>query len=388
MRILHFSHKPVYPKIDGGCIAIADSLERLQKISDNNITHVTLSTHKHQFDIETYLSENKSLQLPLAFEINTKLNPFGAVLALLKGESYNIKRFYNHQVAKQLDNILCTEKHEFAWLESIFTLPYLSVFKKHGVKVILRGHNVEHKIWEELVENCNSPIKKIYLKKLAKQLKEFEISELNKVDGLACISNSDAEYFTRELSGPVIKTITTSQEVAKTDNQISSNSVYHLAAMDWLPNREGLNWFVNKVLPHINSNIKIKVAGKSLRVEEYVHPQIINLGEIEDAESFVAQNGICIIPLQSGSGIRMKVIQNLAFGKAIISTLKGIEGLNVTEKEVIIKDDPISFAQAINTLFIDNSKRELLGIAAKKYISDNFAPRKIEKQIVEFIKEI
>lgn len=388
MRILHFSHKPVYPKIDGGCIAIADSIERLQKISSNQITHVCLSTHKHPLNKESYSLSNPNLKEVRSFEINTKLNPVSALASLIKGTSYNVTRFYNKSVEEELEKILSNAIFDLIWLESIFTLPYLPLFKKFNIPVLVRTHNIEHRIWKELARNTSNPFKKIYIKKLASQLEKFELNTLEKVDGIACISESDAAYFNEKLSSPKIETILTSQILSQEKANYELKTVFHLAAMDWLPNKEGLSWFVSEVMPHLKEGVSVHIAGKALAVEDYTNENLINHGEIPVAEDFIHKHGICIIPLQSGSGIRMKVLQNLAQGKPIVSTSKGVEGLNLSQEELCIQDDPVKFAMAINNLVDNLSERKQKGTASQLYIQENFSPEKIEKQIIEFIEKI
>lgn len=387
MNVFHFSLKPPYPKIDGGCVAIANLLELL--CEEHTVYHFTLATQKHPFELSKYpLKIKPEIQIEHAY-INTKVEPFQAISHLIKNKSYHVSRFYNKQVDEQLNKILKQNKFDLLILESIFLLPYLKSIKKHGVKIFVRSHNVEYKIWKSLALSSKNPLKKWYLNTLSKQLKKFEIEHLNLVDGILYISKNDQTI----LENDGVKTLSTTFSLAikidAEENNYKINDLYFLGAMDWLPNQEALYWFIKEVLSNGSSfEFKLNIAGRKLNCETFKHKNIICHGEVEDATQFIKRHGICVIPIISGSGIKIKLLESMAQGKPIICTHFSAKGIDVkNEEHLIFADTPDEFRQAIKRLTSDENLRKKLGFNAKKYIFEHFQKEKINKQIVELFEQ-
>jgi glycosyltransferase involved in cell wall biosynthesis len=387
MKIVHFSNKPAYPRIDGGTIAISQLLKGLITNPAFHVTHFTLSTQKHPFKEESYPNALRKDALR-NFTIDTSLKFSGALTSLVKNESYHVSRFFDSKVAVEIDNYLSEHTFDFVILESIYLLPYTELFQKKNVKVIVRTHNIEHHIWEQQAENYLLSLKKIYLRKLAKQLKKYELTALKKVDGIMAISEEDAKFMKSSFPDVPITIIPTSFSIESIENNYQLTSFYFLGAMDWLPNKEGVEWLKTRVLPIVSASVEVHLAGKNLTCEQK-DDRLICHGEIENATDFIHSHGICLIPIQSGSGIKIKLLENMALGKPIITTSEGARGMQVEHnKHVIIADTPNEFAKAMILLQNDENKRIQLGKAARTFVIDNFGEEKISNHIFEFITSI
>ena len=388
MKILHFSNKPAYPRIDGGTIAISQLLKGLLSHPNFNVTHFTLSTQKHPFSIDNYPDFISKSSIH-NFNIDTSLSLSGAVSSMVKNESYNVSRFFDKTVANKIELYLTKNFFDYVILESIFLLPYAELFKKHTAKIIVRTHNIEHHIWEQQALNCNQSLKRVYIKKLAKQLKKYELTELQRIDGIMAISEEDAIFMKRAFPNIPIEVIPTSFSIDPVENNYHLSDFYFLGAMDWQPNREGVDWLTSKVLPLLNTDTEVHIAGKNLTCNQFCDDKIHCHGEIENASEFIQSHGICLVPIQSGSGIKIKLLENMALGKPIITTSEGARGVNVEHnKHVLIADTPDEFAKAMNILQSDENKRIQLGKEAHSFVIDNFGEEKISNRIFEFIQSI
>ena len=109
-------------------------------------------------------------------------------------------------------------------------------------------------------------------------------------------------------------------------------SVFHIGAMDWRPNADGINWFLNNIWIKVserNPSIKLYLAGRNMPewLLQLKMKNVVIKGEVADSHEFINSKSIMIVPLNSGGGMRVKIIEGMAFAKTIISTAVGAEGI-------------------------------------------------------------
>jgi glycosyltransferase involved in cell wall biosynthesis len=265
-------------------------------------------------------------------------------------------------------------------------------------KIVLRAHNVEHQLWEYNAQLTNNPLKKGYLNILAKRLKQYELNSLRTVDSIIAITKQDEDFFKQSgFSGP-IKTIPFGidlEKYVKSDavNELQ-NSLFHIGAMDWQPNIEGVSWFLNKVWNKVqlkNSGLQLFLAGRNISKEfkqQNIHNVVI-VGEVENAYDFMRSKGLMVVPLLSGGGMRVKIIEGMAFGKAIISTSIGAEGIDyVNNKNIIIADTPNEFVEAIGKCIKDKLFAESIGNDARMLVENKYNNKIISENLLGFYQRL
>ncbi|SFT55103.1 Glycosyltransferase involved in cell wall bisynthesis [Lishizhenia tianjinensis] len=382
MKILHFTNKPIYPVIDGGCVAMKNTADLLDLAGDEiEVTHFTLATHKHPFSAKAY--PKKEEKLVYFQDIQTQIKPLQLLKNYFAYVPYNVQRFYDEAVVETLKDLLAIHQIDTVILESIYLLPYLEVFV--GQKVFVRTHNVEWKLWEDRAESETNPLKKIYTQHLSKQLKNYEEKELKKVDGVLSISEADNAWFKTFLPNTAV--IHTSLATESHPSDYTKNDFYFLGAFDWAPNLEAITWLLESVLKNKEHNFNIHIAGKNLNPELFKEYEFVsNHGEVEDADAFISAHGIALVPLQTGGGVKMKVLESLKHGKPTISTIEGVRGLDLkNEKHIALAKTEDDFFAAMLALQKNENTRKALGLGGKQFLNDNFAPDKEAKKLLEFI---
>ena len=191
MRVLYITPKAVYPKIDGGCVAMDNFLQLLLN-KNIEVKHLTLSTEKHSFDINLYPSAIKKKTIPEAVDVLTEVTPLKGLVNLFKKGSYNVNRFHSHDMVDLITRTLNSSHFDTVILDSLFSTSYLATIRNaFNGKVILRMHNIESDLWDAYAENEISFLKRVYLNKLAKNIRKYEFQTVNLVDGILTISNDD-----------------------------------------------------------------------------------------------------------------------------------------------------------------------------------------------------
>ena len=397
MRILQISNKAPYPPNDGSSIAVYNMANGF--IQNNVDFHlITINTKKH-FKSDALVPDDfkKKSQYTSVYK-NTGTKPIGAILNLFTNESYFVSRF----VFKEFENelISCLNKHEFdiVQIEGIFMAPYIPVIRKHSkAKITIRTHNAEHVIWDRLIQNEGNGLKKQYLQLQNKRLKKTEIELLGIADAIIPITPTDKTIF-EELE------IKSNYFISPTGIDIDRYQIdyskekpttfFHLGSMDWMPNVEGVDWFLKEVyLPYFQNNeaITFNFAGRFMpkRFFEQSSKNLQFIGSVEDNISFYNQHDVMLVPLQSGSGMRIKIIEGMAMGKAIISTSIGAEGIPVTHLEnIIIADNPKEFADAITDLAKNDELKLKLKKNARSFIQNHFDNKNLVNQLLIFYKDL
>ena len=353
------------------------------------VKHICISTNKHTFSNNAYPSQLK-IEVDNHY-INTDITPIKALKELFSKGSYNINRFYCDGLANKISKELVQENYDCIILESLFTTKYIETMRSiSDVPIFLRTHNIEHKITSDLAKNA-SGLKKIYLNKLAKDLKSYEIETLKTVDGILSISKDDTAQIKELAISTSIKTISVSVNCPKVVNKYNSEGIFHLGSMNWEPNLEAVDRLI-KLFPQIKNAIpscKLHIAGSASDAHNLMQQEkgIYYDGFVNDINEYASDKGILVSPIISGSGIRIKILEMMAIGIPVITTELGASGVNyVNGKELIIANSDEELTKASIDLIKNKKKRQELGENGIHYIRKNHNIESISKEILEFIE--
>ena len=382
MRILQLCKKFPYPIKDGEVIAITNLAKALHQ-SGSILDLLCMNTSKHFFDNgkrPKALYFYNSIQ---AVNINTDLKLREAFFNLFSKESYHISRFVDTEYEKALTNLLQQNQYDIIQLETVYLAPYISVIRKNSkAKIAMRAHNVEHEIWQRIANNSNILPKKWYLNYLTSKLKRFEKERLQDYDILVPITQKDSEYFMKMgYSKPASVTpigINISDYQPDYSSFDKELSLSFIGSLDWMPNAEGIQWFLEKVwnqTSKIFPEFQLHIAGRNTPNWVY-KPQRKNViihGEVPDAHDFINQHSIMIVPLFSGSGMRVKILEGMALGKVVITTTMGLEGIDATpKKEVLIADSESEFIACFEYCSQNKAEIKHIGQQARQLIETKY----------------
>ena len=396
LNILFICNKSPWPAREGGPIAMNNLIEGLIE-TGNKVKILALNTNKYHTNLDDIpLDYRKKTNIELAY-IDLSIKPIQAFLNLFTTKSYHVERFKSKAFENKLIEILRANSFDIVQIELLYMSPYLDTIRKYSkAKVILRAHNIEHLIWKRLTETEKNPLKKIYLNHLTKTLKLYEKQILNFYDGIVPITSKDAEFFKSITDTPVcpVSFGIHPEKVKKETQAKPENALAHIGAMNWLPNLEGIKWFLDEVWPKLQKSqpgLKLYLAGRempgwllNLKVKN-----VDVVGEVKDAAEFILSKSISIAPLLSGSGIRIKIVESMALGRAVVATSIGAEGINYTKNENIkIADTPDEFALAIEQLYKEPDVCTEIGKKAQKLIQQEHNTTKIIQRLIAFYREI
>ncbi len=395
MNVLHITNKPIFPILDGGQMA----MNRLMMCFLNlgfNVKNLTLETHKHPFDINEFPEDLQEIIFPEAHYIDSIVKSWDVFKSLFNKESYHVKRFIDKTFEEKLKELFKTNNYEIVILESAFLMSYIDVIRRYSdAKIILRAHNVEYRIWRQHAKKEKSFIKRFFYKKLANDLKRFELEKINQVDGVFCISEQDREFFRRR--SVKAATIVIPVYMSVNENNVvdyQNNDFHFVGSMSWKPNADAVRWIINQIAPRLAKilpDVKIHIAGSAMskKLLDQKIKNVIVHGKVANMQEFMSQHGTLIVPLKSGSGVRIKILEALSFGVPIISSEKGKEGIEMTpKKHFLTANITEEFLLQMKFLYDRTETKQNLGKEGKVFIENEYSLEIVSKRIRDFISKI
>ncbi len=400
MRILYITNKPMFPLTDGGSIASWTLLKNMLHLGFG-VKYFTIETDKHPYEPEEFPKDLLNIVAPKVVYINTAIRAKDAFLSFFNSKSYNISRFYSPAFEQAIAEELKSSEYGLIMLENAYVLPYMKTIRKyHKGKVMIRTHNVEYRIWERLAQDEKGTLKRMFLKKLAKDLKSYELQNLPLTDGIACISEDDLREFRKMGIQIPIRSIPVSMDLPDSDFDFlqsaaaDKNDFFFLGSMNWQPNIESVDYLLKEVFPKILQQLpdaRLHLAGSYMpdKLVNLQQPGVIVHGKVDSVKDFMTSHGILLVPMKSGSGIRIKILEALSMGIPVISTTVGFEGIPV-EQEIhgLRADSPDELVQASVRLSQDKKLAARLGKNGQQMVLETYSEANVSKKLLEFIESI
>lgn len=394
MKVLQLCFRVPYPPHDGGAIAMYDIMYGLSK-KGHEVHALAVNTPKH-FQKDDVLKDIAKVKTVF---IDTTISAVDAFLNLFKSIPYNLERFVSKDFEKALIELLQQNDYDIIHVEGTFVAYYIDVIRKYSkAPVVLRAHNVEYLIWQRLAKNEQNPLKKIYLTMLSGKLKKFEKKYFSKYDVIAGITKEDNQRL-EELGVKTAKEfipagVELSRFTIDPHIKAKSHTLFIISSLNWLPNLEGLEWFIKNVWPEAkkkNPLLELHIAGKDTpgSVQQLAGNGIFVHGYVADASIFMQHYDLMLVPLLSGGGMRLKIIEGMALGKCILTSSIGAEGIACESNKDILKFDlPEEWIDSIEKYFSYREQYASIGHNAHQVIMEQYDNDKVVDRLVNLYKRL
>jgi glycosyltransferase involved in cell wall biosynthesis len=245
-----------------------------------------------------------------------------------------------------------------------------------GLPLVLNAHNVEHVLLARRSETERSQWRRRFLAAQVPRLRAFEVAAWRRADLVLACSPEDAAAIRAEAPGTRVELVPNGVDLeanrpADVPAQAPAQLVF-VGQMGWFPNRDGVEWFLAEVLPRIvaaRPQASLRLVGKpdGLAVPAPVRGHVQLAGFVEDVRQPVLDAAVYVVPLRAGSGTRLKVLEAMALGKAIVTTSIGSAGIALEPgRDALFADDAQGFAAAVLELLADPARAARLGAAARR----------------------
>ncbi|MDB5118543.1 MAG: hypothetical protein JWQ79_4035 [Mucilaginibacter sp.] len=398
MKILILTHRVPFPQNGGYAIVVSNTIRSLVNLG-HQVSLVALNAKRNNHENHSADNDLISKINYRAYDIDTTVTLVGVAVNLFKKTSFNIDRYYDPEFEKLLLRELRTTTYDIIQFEGLLVSLYFTAVRKNSqAKLIYRAHNIENQIWERLSQQKVDPFKKSYLKMHAKRIKNYEQQQLNKFDAITVFTSQDkATIQEYGVTAPieVLPVGLRLEQYVPDYNKTEFPSLFFLGSLDWLPNREGMEWFLDNFFKDLTEGdlpVKLYVAGSDIpeRFDDYeALGKIFIQGEVDNSREFVNSKAIMIVPLLSSGGMRVKIVEGMAMQKCIISTSLGAEGINIKNgHNILIANNREEFFNAIQRCITDEEYCKELGRNARRLTEKEHDINVVTNNLVRFYEAV
>mgnify|MGYP003810513841 CR=1 FL=1 len=384
MKILYLTPRTPYPPDDGGKIASFGLIKYLA-LRGHDITLLSIAP--------SYANNISELKRYCRVETGMKgtSNSYkDMLLNMLSKVPYTISKYHSKAFLDKLRKVVRGNHFDIVHIEQLHMAYYGEFIKKEfGLPIVLREQNVESTIWERYYLEASDPLIKFYARLQLHKVYTYESKIAAEFDRCFMITEKDKERILMMNPNVKASVIPGGVDISyfyPLDIPIEPYSVVSVASIEWPPNIDGILWFVNRVWPLVKLKLpqaRFYVVGKNppAKIKKLAKKDIIVTGYVEDVRKYIARATVFVVPLRTGGGMRIKILNAMAMGKAVLSTAVGCEGLDIENgKNIYVADSEKEFAHLILKLLQDECERKKIGEQALKLVIELYRWDKVAEQ--------
>jgi glycosyltransferase involved in cell wall biosynthesis len=330
------------------------------------------------------------------------------ITSLMSGDSFIIRRDSVPEMADQVRRLIASASFDYVHADQLWMAQYgllaRRVAKDEKPCIVLDEHNACFRIYQRLAENETNPFKRWLWAREWPALQRFEVQACAGFDRVITVTEEDRRILQGLVSdadshgsidktGKSFDTIPICVDVDAIQPVIpksGSQDVLHLGTMFWMPNIEGVLWFARQVWPMVRQRFPqatFSVVGKnppaSIRDLADSSSQgsgsgIVVTGYVADPQPYLEKAAVFVVPLFSGGGMRVKIIDGWRWGLPIVSTTIGAEGIHYRDGEnILIADSPEDFSRAVIRVLAEPDLAQRLRLNGRRWVKEHYDWRNV-----------
>ena len=276
-----------------------------------------------------------------------------------------------------------------------FLVPALNVPDGLPCPVVLFQHNVEAMIWERRTRVAGNPIMRLYMREQWRRMRRVEREQCLRFDHVVAVSPEDAAVFRSAYRVERVSSVPTGvdPDFFRPSGTVPRQpaSIVFTGSMDWMPNEDGMAFFVDEVLPLVERAVPdatLTIVGRNptarVRALGEGRSRVTVTGTVPDVRPYLEAASVVVVPLRVGGGTRIKIYEAMGMERAVVSTTIGAEGLDVADGEhIVLADDPASFADAVIALLRSPERAAAIGRSAAEHVRTHFGWASVAEQFAE-----
>ena len=394
MHILWLKTELLHPVDKGGRIRTYNMLRALKR--DHRITYLTLDNGHAAPDAAERAMEYCHELITIPFQEAARRSPrFWMELAgnLVSRLPYAVSKYRSPAMRRAVERVVATGDVDLLVCDFLF--PSQNVPDGLPCRTVLFQHNVEAMIWKRHAEVRRGRASHAYFAEQWRRMQRFEQAECRRFDQVVAVSPDDARLLEAEYGLHGVTDVPTGVDVEyfRPDGAAEREpmSLVFTGSMDWMPNEDGIRWFVDEVLPRIhavNPGVTVTVVGRNpppaIQALAGRDPRVRVTGTVPDVRPYLQRAAVFVVPLRVGGGTRLKIFEALAMECALVTTTVGAEGLPVQAgTHALLADEPQAFATAVLHLLAEPDEAARLGRTGAEFVRAHFGWDRVARVFAE-----
>ena len=403
MKILFISFFVPYPPVAGH---LQRNYNLIREISrDNEIYLVTFNQKvllptKKQVD-DGIKELKKYCEYVRIFDMPCQMSPLKwyayLFFNLFSATPLTAWKFYSKELIEEIKKLIVSHDFDLVHIDTVDIARYSEL--TGDIPTALNHQNVESILTRRRAANVKNPLTKFYIFLQSYKLRRYEKLYLGKFDVNLCVSQIDIENFKKMVPDARYEIVANGTDIQYfspgDDNDVSQRLIF-AGGMSWYPNADAMEYCAGEIFPIVKREFPdafMDIIGShppaGLKSYSQKDSHIIVHGFVDDIRAYMARAAVYVAPIRVGGGTRLKILDALACGKAVVSTSIGCEGLDVTpEENILIGDTPEEFAGQVIRLLRDSDLRKKLQRNGRKLVENKYAWEIIGAQLNRIYRSI
>ncbi|GHO50129.1 glycosyltransferase family 4 protein [Ktedonospora formicarum] len=382
MRILVLTQVVVYPADAGPKVKTLQVLRHLAKHHD--VTYCTFIRSEREAQEASVLRTfcKRVEMLPIK---RSKLSDARFLMeSLLVNDSFILRRDERSDMKALVRRLLSEEQIDVLHVDQLNMMRFVP--DDWQGTVVLDEHNAVWQVVERLRRGARNPLARLLLKREVRLMRRLEGEECRRADVVLAVSEED-KMALREVGGETlpVEVVPITVDAQHFASLYATRAplpmhILTIGTLFWPPNSEGILWWLRDGFPRLRTLCPEAaydiVGARPPRALQALAEQLDGVqmhGYVADAEPFWREASVLMVPLLSGGGVRVKILEAMAMGVPVVSTTVGCEGLAIRDGEhLLIADTPQDLAQACARVLQDRELERTLAHNARELILERY----------------
>lgn len=305
-------------------------------------------------------------------------------LGLVSRDPFSVVAHRSRQFGEAVRRAMASTAFDIVHADTIALSPFVDLQSSQRAPAVVTHHNIESQLLERRSEKEPRAAARWFLQHQAAKLRGYERRVSPHYDVNIFMSTPDRDFFMNRIAGirpAVVPNGVDPDYFAPNGEDATEAALIYTGGMNMFANRDAVLSFLNEVWPSIKAavpEVRFYAVGqdppRELATMAEQDRGIVVTGYVDDIRPLVRKSAVYVVPLRVGGGTRLKVLDAMASGKAIVSTRIGCEGLDVVNGEhLLVADDPREFARCAVALLHDRARRLSLGRAARARVQEKYS---------------
>jgi glycosyltransferase involved in cell wall biosynthesis len=303
---------------------------------------------------------------------------------------------------RALDRVLQARRFDVVNLEFTFLGDCNLRQSPPGAKLpplVVDSHNIDYDLARQYARAGNGLTRRLYAEANWRKLRREELATYRDADGVYLCSAADERHLLDRLPGVRTAVIPNAADVEfyqprPTDPPPDGRTVVYFGLLSYVPNINAVIYFIKDIWPRIaeaHPEARCKIIGgrPPPSLTALAGPRVEFTGFVPDLRPHLAAAAAVVVPLRLGGGTRLKIVEAMAMGRAIVSTTLGAEGIEaVPGRDLLVEDEPAAFADAVNRLLAEPGLAARIGQSARQLAVERYAWSGTARALESFYRRI